>query len=228
MTPAHRSIRGAATALVAASHGFPSGRQPRTPPRVQDRLRSSKVESRGSGVTTPARDTLLVGGRVPNLDPIAPNRQPPVFTLLHDARPVLLNLGEPGGFDVTPWAHRVSATHAEFVGSWGVPVLGHVAARVAVLIRPDGIIDAVVGLVKRHAEETSARPAAANAERKHGSSMSWRDVARLTRRTERSVRAGGTMDRKARAIDGSSAAIGVGSRSGGASGGRGSLALRGG
>jgi 3-(3-hydroxy-phenyl)propionate hydroxylase len=26
-----------------------------------------------------------------------------VFTLLHDARPVLLNLGEPGGFDITPW-----------------------------------------------------------------------------------------------------------------------------
>jgi hypothetical protein len=25
-----------------------------------------------------------------------------VFTLLHDARPVLLNLGERGGFDITP------------------------------------------------------------------------------------------------------------------------------
>ncbi len=27
-----------------------------------------------------------------------------VFTLLHDARPVLLNLGEPGGFDISPWS----------------------------------------------------------------------------------------------------------------------------
>jgi 3-(3-hydroxy-phenyl)propionate hydroxylase len=34
-------------------------------------------------------------------------RPAPVFTLLHEARPVLFNLGEPGGFEITPWADRV-------------------------------------------------------------------------------------------------------------------------
>jgi hypothetical protein len=35
-----------------------------------------------------------------------------VFTLLHDARPALLNLGEPGGLDITPWADRVQVVDA--------------------------------------------------------------------------------------------------------------------
>ena len=63
-----------------------------------------------------------------------------VFTLLHDARPVLLNLGEPGGFDITPWADRVRLTDAEYAGQWELPVLGAVPAPAAVLIRPDGYV----------------------------------------------------------------------------------------
>ena len=35
-----------------------------------------------------------------------------VFALLHDAKPVLLNLGEPGSFDITPWADRVQLIDA--------------------------------------------------------------------------------------------------------------------
>ena len=62
------------------------------------------------------------------------------FTLLHNARPVLLNLGEPGGFDVTPSADRVQLIDAEYVGSWELPVLGQVASPAAVLIRPDGYV----------------------------------------------------------------------------------------
>jgi hypothetical protein len=46
----------------------------------------------------------------------------------HDARPVLLNLGEPGGFDIAPWADRVRLIDAEYVGKWGLPVLVQVAA----------------------------------------------------------------------------------------------------
>jgi hypothetical protein len=63
-----------------------------------------------------------------------------VFELLHDARPVLLELGEPGGFDITPWADRVQLIDAEYAGPWELPVLGVVTAPTAVLIRPDGYL----------------------------------------------------------------------------------------
>jgi 3-(3-hydroxy-phenyl)propionate hydroxylase len=61
-----------------------------------------------------------------------------VFTLLHAARPVLLDLGQPGGFDLTPWADRVRLGRAHFGGTWELPVLGEVAAPAALLIGPDG------------------------------------------------------------------------------------------
>jgi hypothetical protein len=61
-----------------------------------------------------------------------------VFALLHDARPVLLNLGERGSFDITPWAERVKLVDARYDGVWELPVLGAVPAPTAVLIRPDG------------------------------------------------------------------------------------------
>jgi 3-(3-hydroxy-phenyl)propionate hydroxylase len=60
--------------------------------------------------------------------------------LLHQARPVLLNLGEPGGFDITPWADRVQLVDAAYAGLWQLPVLGTVTAPAAVLIRPDGYV----------------------------------------------------------------------------------------
>jgi len=60
--------------------------------------------------------------------------------LLHDARPVLLNFGEPGGFDITPWADRVRSIDVKYVGVWELPVVGAVAAPTAVLIRPDGYV----------------------------------------------------------------------------------------
>src|SRR5213592_691473 len=49
----------------------------------------------------------LLGRRMPDLDVVTVDGPLRVFTLLHDARPVLLNLGEPGGFDITPWSDRV-------------------------------------------------------------------------------------------------------------------------
>jgi hypothetical protein len=82
----------------------------------------------------------LLGRRMPDLDLVTADGPLRVFTLLHDARPALLNLGEPGGFDTTPWADRVQLIDAEYVGTWELPALGAVTAPTAVLIRPDGYV----------------------------------------------------------------------------------------
>jgi 3-(3-hydroxy-phenyl)propionate hydroxylase len=76
----------------------------------------------------------------PVLDLVAVDGPLRVFTLLYNAKPVLLNLGEPGSLDITPWADRVELIDAEYVGPWELPVLGPVTAPMAVLIRPDGYV----------------------------------------------------------------------------------------
>ena len=80
----------------------------------------------------------LLGRRMPDLDVVTANGPLRVFTLLHDARPVLLNFGEPGGFDISPWANQVRFVDARHDGVWELPVLGEIAAPPAVVIRPDG------------------------------------------------------------------------------------------
>jgi 2-polyprenyl-6-methoxyphenol hydroxylase-like FAD-dependent oxidoreductase len=82
----------------------------------------------------------LLGRRMPDLDLVTASGQLRVFSLLHHARPVLLNLAEPGGFDITPWADRVQLVDAKYVGTWELPELGPVTAPTAVLIRPDGYV----------------------------------------------------------------------------------------
>ena len=82
----------------------------------------------------------LLGRRMPDLDLVTSNGPQRVFTLLHDARPVLVNLGEPGGLDITPWADRVQLIDARYAGNWELPVLGQVAPPTAMLIRPDGYV----------------------------------------------------------------------------------------
>jgi 3-(3-hydroxy-phenyl)propionate hydroxylase len=82
----------------------------------------------------------LLGRRMPDLDLVTAAGATRVFTLLHGAGAVLLNLGKPLGFDISPWADRVSAIDAEYGGDWELPVLGRVAAPAAVLIRPDGYV----------------------------------------------------------------------------------------
>jgi 3-(3-hydroxy-phenyl)propionate hydroxylase len=82
----------------------------------------------------------LLGRRMPDLDLMTAGGPLRVFTLLHDARPVLLNLGEPGGIDITPWADRVQSIDAEYVGTWELPAIGAVTAPTVVLIRPDGYV----------------------------------------------------------------------------------------
>jgi len=82
----------------------------------------------------------LLGRRMPDLDVITTNGSLRVFTLLHNARPVLLNFGETGGFDITPWADRVQLIDARYDGTWELPAIGTVTAPTAVLVRPDGYV----------------------------------------------------------------------------------------
>jgi len=82
----------------------------------------------------------LLGSRMPDLDLITANGPVRVFSLLHDARPVLLNFGEPRGVDITRWADRVQLMDAKYSGPWELPAAGVVAAPTAVLIRPDGYV----------------------------------------------------------------------------------------
>ena len=83
----------------------------------------------------------LLGRRMPDLDLVTANGSLRVFTLLHDARPALLNLGEPGGIDITPWADRVQLIDAKSANhTWELPAVGPVTAPTAVLIRPDGYV----------------------------------------------------------------------------------------
>ena len=82
----------------------------------------------------------LLGRRMPDLDLVTPGGTVRVFTLLHDAHAVLVNLGEPWELDVSPWAPHVMAIDARYDGGWELPVLGQVAAPAAVLIRPDGYV----------------------------------------------------------------------------------------
>jgi 3-(3-hydroxy-phenyl)propionate hydroxylase len=83
----------------------------------------------------------LLGRRMPDLDLVTAGGRMRVFELLHDARPVLLNLGEPGVADIAPWADRVKLISATYDGAWELPGLGRpVTAPAAVLIRPDGYV----------------------------------------------------------------------------------------
>lgn len=80
----------------------------------------------------------LVGRRVPDVDLVTAGGPRRLFGLLHEARPVLLNLGEPSTVDITPWADRVRRVDATCDADWELPVLGAVSAPAAMLIRPDG------------------------------------------------------------------------------------------
>ena len=80
----------------------------------------------------------LLGRRTPDLDLVTAAGSRRVFELLHEARPLLLNLGPPGVFDITLWVDRVRRVDASYSGDWELPVIGPVSAPRAVLVRPDG------------------------------------------------------------------------------------------
>lgn len=80
----------------------------------------------------------LLGRRMPDLDLTGAEGPLRVYELLREARPVLLDLGHPGGIEIAPWSDRVRLVGATYEGEWELPVLGPVPAPTAVLIRPDG------------------------------------------------------------------------------------------
>ncbi len=100
----------------------------------------------------------LLGRRMPDLDVVTTDGPLRVFTLLHDARPVLLNFSDPGGFDTVsaPWADRVRLVDAQYDGTWELPVLGGVTAPAAVLVRPDGCVAWVGDQTETHPGLTDA------------------------------------------------------------------------
>ncbi|MFZ0715394.1 FAD-dependent monooxygenase [Mycobacterium sp.] len=87
----------------------------------------------------------LLGRRMPDLDIVTSAGPRRVFTLLHDADPVLINFGEPGALDLPGWPDRVRLVDAKYGGEWELPALGTVAAPDAVLVRPDGYVAWVGG-----------------------------------------------------------------------------------
>lgn len=82
----------------------------------------------------------LLGRRMPDLDLVTSDGPVRVFTLLQDARPVLLNLGASGSVDIPRWSDRIRLVDGRYDGPWELPALGAVSAPAAVLIRPDGYV----------------------------------------------------------------------------------------
>jgi 3-(3-hydroxy-phenyl)propionate hydroxylase len=82
----------------------------------------------------------LLGRRMPDLDLVTEDESFPLFTLLHEAQPALVNFGEPGSIDIAPWSDRVQLVDADHEGEWELPGIGTVPAPTAVLVRPDGYV----------------------------------------------------------------------------------------
>ncbi|GAB3439570.1 FAD-dependent monooxygenase [Phycicoccus ginsengisoli] len=86
----------------------------------------------------------LLGRRMPDLDLVTADGSVRVSELLHEARPVLLELGGPPLADITTGAPdraglgRVRHVPGEYDGGWVLPGVGEVSAPTAVLVRPDG------------------------------------------------------------------------------------------
>lgn len=79
----------------------------------------------------------LIGRRMPDLDLTIDGAPRRVYSLLHQAQPVMLNLAEAEAVSAKP---PVRLVDARYDGPWELPVVGAVPAPSAVLIRPDGYV----------------------------------------------------------------------------------------
>lgn len=99
----------------------------------------------------------LLGRRMPDLEVLTADGPRRIFSFLHRARPLLLNLDAPGTLDLKPWADRVQFIDAQYSGAWELPVIGAVSAPAAVLIRPDGHVAWVKDSSEDHPHEALTR-----------------------------------------------------------------------
>ncbi|GAA1877361.1 FAD-dependent monooxygenase [Lapillicoccus jejuensis] len=81
-------------------------------------------------------DHPVVGRRLPDLDLLVDGTPVRAFSLLHEARPLLLDLGGAGGLEAP--GGIVRTVRAQAPVEWELPVVGAVPAPGAVLVRPDG------------------------------------------------------------------------------------------
>ena len=121
--PAHDGAGRAAA--PGRAHAGPGRRGRRSWRSWTSRASGSPGSSPGwTSTTTSARATRCSGAGCPTSTSSTADGPLRVFELLHDARPVLLNLGEPGALDIAPWADRVQLVDARYDGEWELPVLG--------------------------------------------------------------------------------------------------------
>ncbi|WP_431953890.1 FAD-dependent monooxygenase [Nocardia lijiangensis] len=109
-------------------------------------LRLSGILS-GLDLRYPLGDTHpLLGRRMPNLALSIDRGVTDVFTVLQQARPILIDLGAAVSADIlAPWADRVNRVDARLESAqpgdrWHLPVFGDVPAVDAMLVRPDGYV----------------------------------------------------------------------------------------
>jgi 3-(3-hydroxy-phenyl)propionate hydroxylase len=93
------------------------------------------MRSSGLGIHCELREGhKLLGRRTPDLDLVSLPTARCGSSLFYATRcRFLLNLGEPGGLDISPGADRVRLIDAGCVGTWELPALGAVTAPAAVL-----------------------------------------------------------------------------------------------
>lgn len=109
--------------------------------RMDEPRRTMAAEMSGLGVHYDLGDGHpLLGRRMPDLDIVTASGATRVYTLLHDARPLLLDFTDGASTDVAPWADRVQVIDAKYDGTWELPAIGVVPAPSAVLVRPDGYV----------------------------------------------------------------------------------------
>ena len=109
--------------------------------RADEPRRQMAAEMSGLGVRYDLGDGHpLLGRRMPDLDLATAGGPLRLFTLLHEAKPVLLNFGAPGALDIASWGDRVPTVDATCAGAWELPAIGSVPAPPAVLVRPDGYV----------------------------------------------------------------------------------------
>jgi hypothetical protein len=77
---------------------------------------------------------------MPDLDVVTAQGTRRVFSFLHSARPLLLDLGAGLAGVAAPWSERVRYVDASYAGAWQLPVIGTVDAPAAALVRPDGYV----------------------------------------------------------------------------------------